>query len=104
MKRFKTMAALALSAAMAAGLLTGCSGGTKTEAAPGDKSVIKLGGLAPLTGNYAEYGKGFQIGFQKAIDEINEKGGINGHKLRIHRAMQWYLPTWQPTLLKMKVS
>ena len=39
MKRFKTMAALALSAAMAAGLLTGCSGGTKTEAAPGDKSV-----------------------------------------------------------------
>ena len=61
MKRFKTMAALALSAAMAAGLLTGCSGGTKTEAAPGDKSVIKLGGLAPLTGNYAEYRKGFQI-------------------------------------------
>ena len=83
MKRFKTMAALALSAAMAAGLLTGCSGGTKTEAAPGDKSVIKLGGLAPLTGNYAEYGKGFQIGFQKAIDEINEKGGINGHKFEI---------------------
>ena len=75
MKRFKTMAALALSAAMAAGLLT--------EAAPGDKSVIKLGGLAPLTGNYAEYGKGFQIGFQKAIDEINEKGGINGHKFEI---------------------
>ena len=83
MKRFKTMAALALSAAMAAGLLTGCSGGTKTEAAPGDRSVIKLGGLAPLTGNYAEYGKGFQIGFQKAIDEINEKGGINGHKFEI---------------------
>ena len=83
MKRFKTMAALSLSAAMAAGLLTGCSGGTKTEAAPGDKSVIKLGGLAPLTGNYAEYGKGFQIGFQKAIDEINEKGGINGHKFEI---------------------
>ena len=83
MKRFKTMAALALSAAMAAGLLTGCSGGTKTEAAPGYKSVIKLGGLAPLTGNYAEYGKGLPIGFQKAIDEINEKGGINGHKFEI---------------------
>ena len=45
--------------------------------------MIKLGGLAPLTGNYAEYGKGFQIGFQKAIDEINEKGGINGHKFEI---------------------
>ena len=26
------------------------------------EGTIKLGGLAPLTGNYAEYGKGFQIG------------------------------------------
>ena len=25
--------------------------------------TIKLGGLAPLTGNYAEYGKGFEIGW-----------------------------------------
>ena len=25
--------------------------------------TIKLGGLAPLTGSYAEYGKGFQIGW-----------------------------------------
>ena len=83
MKRFKSMAALALSAALAAGLLAGCSSttGAKTEA--GEKSTIKLGGLAPLTGNYAEYGKGFQIGFQKAIDEINAKGGVNGHKFEI---------------------
>lgn len=81
MKRLKKAAALAICAAMTAGLLAGCSGGTKTEA--GEKSTIKLGGLAPLTGNYAEYGKGFQIGFQKAIDEINAKGGVNGHKFEI---------------------
>jgi branched-chain amino acid transport system substrate-binding protein len=47
------------------------------------KGVIKLGGLAPLTGNYAEYGKGFQIGWQMAIDEINAAGGANGYMLEI---------------------
>lgn len=45
--------------------------------------VIKMGGLAPLTGTYTEYGKGFQIGFQMAIDEINAAGGINGHTFEI---------------------
>ncbi len=47
------------------------------------KGVIKLGGLAPLTGNYAEYGKGFQIAWQMAIDEINAAGGANGYLLEI---------------------
>ena len=46
-------------------------------------STIKLGGLAPLTGNYAEYGKGFRIGWEMAIEEINSSGGVNGHMLEI---------------------
>ncbi len=48
-----------------------------------EKGTIKLGGLAPLTGNYAEYGKGFQIAWQMAIDEINANGGANGYQLAI---------------------
>lgn len=79
MKKGKITVLLALGAALMAAVLTGCSG--ENKGADGD--VIKLGGLAPLTGNYAEYGKGFQIGFQKAIDEINAKGGVNGHKFEI---------------------
>ncbi|MDD3212882.1 MAG: ABC transporter substrate-binding protein [Eubacteriales bacterium] len=47
------------------------------------KGTIKLGGLAPLTGNYAEYGKGFQIAWQMAIDEINANGGAGGYQLAI---------------------
>ena len=47
------------------------------------KGTIKLGGLAPLTGNYAEYGMGFQIAWQMAIDEINANGGANGYMLSI---------------------
>ena len=42
------------------------------------EGTIKLGGLAPLTGNYAEYGKGFQIGWQMALDDIAAAGGIAG--------------------------
>ena len=44
--------------------------------------TIKLGGLAPLTGSYAEYGKGFQIGWEMALEDIGE-GGANGHTLEI---------------------
>ena len=47
------------------------------------EGTIKLGGLAPLTGNYAEYGMGFQIAWQMAIDEINAAGGVNGYMLSI---------------------
>lgn len=83
MRKLKAITAAALCAALAAGLLTGCGGDKKTGAAASGESVIKLGGLAPLTGNYAEYGKGFQVGFQMAIDEINAKGGVNGHKFEI---------------------
>lgn len=45
--------------------------------------VIKLGGLAPLTGTYSEYGIGFQIGFNMAIEEINAAGGVNGYTFEI---------------------
>lgn len=84
MKKFK-VTALAMSLVMAASLFTGCGSSSSSDSSGGkaEATTIKLGGLAPLTGNYAEYGKGFQIGFQKAIDEINEKGGVNGHKFEI---------------------
>ncbi|MDO4548235.1 MAG: ABC transporter substrate-binding protein [Clostridia bacterium] len=45
--------------------------------------VIRLGGLAPLTGTYTEYGIGFEIGFQMAVEEINAAGGINGHTFEV---------------------
>lgn len=77
MKRRKGLLIAAL-AGITAMALTACSGGGK-----GGEDTIKLGGLAPLTGNYAEYGKGFQIGWEMALNEINEKGGINGKKLEL---------------------
>lgn len=97
-----------LSMIMAASLLAGCSGsadkgsdagagttgagtantgatvtGDSAQSTGESKGVIKLGGLAPLTGNYAEYGKGFQVGFEMALEKINGEGGVNGYTFEI---------------------
>jgi len=45
--------------------------------AAGSGKTYKIGVLAPITGVNAEYGKGFQIGTQMAVDEINAKGDIH---------------------------
>lgn len=97
----KRVLALALSLVMAVSVLAGC-GSSKTEettkaaetkadaaeettaASTGEfKGTIKLGGVNPLTGQYAEYGQGFQVAVNKAIEEINAAGGANGYKLEI---------------------
>ena len=44
-----------------------------------DKIII--GGLAPLTGNVAQYGQAVDNAVKMAIEEINEKGGILGKKI-----------------------
>ena len=50
---------------------------------PAVAEVLHFGGLAPLTGNYAEYGKGFKYAWEKAIQEINDAGGVNGYTFDI---------------------
>ncbi len=44
---------------------------------------IRIGALVPLTGPFAQLGSNYPLGFQLAIDEINEKGGVLGAKLRL---------------------
>lgn len=56
---------------------------TDAKAPTPEKGVIKLGGLAPITGNFAEYGKGFKISFEAAVAEINAAGGVNGYMLEV---------------------
>ena len=76
----KKVIALALSAVLGLGCLAGCSGNSEPVAAG---STIKIGVLAPLTGTNAEYGKGFEVGTQMAVDRINAAGGINGRTLEL---------------------
>ncbi|MDD4983416.1 MAG: ABC transporter substrate-binding protein [Candidatus ainarchaeum sp.] len=44
----------------------------------GDKDVIKIGIIAPLTGDIASWGQNGLAGVELAVKEINDAGGING--------------------------
>ncbi len=81
MKKWKKLATAAMAAMLCASLLTGCGGEKKQAADAGD--TIKVGGAFELTGNVANYGKSIESGVKLAIDEINEKGGVNGKKLAL---------------------
>jgi branched-chain amino acid transport system substrate-binding protein len=55
-------------------LLTGCGGGTSNE--------IVIGHVAPLTGDIKTFGESTRNGFQLAIDEANQAGGLLGRPIR----------------------
>lgn len=46
-------------------------------------SVIKIGGIGPLTGSYANYGISVNNGAKIAVEEINANGGINGMQVEL---------------------
>ncbi len=48
-----------------------------------DEDTIKIGLSGPLTGDAAVYGLGVANAAQMAVDEINEKGGLNGIKFEL---------------------
>lgn len=87
-KGFKKLISLGLVAGMLVASLTGCGTkntndkeGTPTKApasseTTGEKKVLKVGAMGPLTGEAASYGISVKNGAQIAIDEINAAGGI----------------------------
>jgi branched-chain amino acid transport system substrate-binding protein len=64
-------------------LATGCGGGDSNEAATGDEGPIVFAVVGPLTGENAAYGTNLENGVRLAVDEINEKGGIDGREVEI---------------------
>ena len=89
-KRMKKIVAMLTVTALSMGLLAGCgdsaatteSTGTtetteSTESAPAaDGDTILIAGIAPLTGSLASWGEGAVNGYNLAIKEINEAGGV----------------------------
>ena len=51
-------------------------------AAPKKNAVLKIGGIAPLSGGVAVYGVECKNGIDLAVEEINAAGGINGQKIQ----------------------
>ncbi len=76
MKKFKRFASLLLSAAMVV-----CMVGCGNETPAGEDNTLLLGGIGPLTGQYASYGISTRNGTKIAVDEINAAGGVNGFTL-----------------------
>lgn len=74
MMKKRSIVSLALAAALMIVPMAGC---TKGE---GSGDTIKIGGLAPLTGEVSQYGKAVDNAIQLAVKAINEKGGILGGK------------------------
>jgi urea transport system substrate-binding protein len=45
--------------------------------------AIRIGVISPLTGAWTVYGAAHMAGFELAVEEINEAGGVNGRPLEI---------------------
>ena len=65
--------------------LTACSKDeTQSTGSTGaDGSTLVIGGIGPLTGQYANYGIHNRNGVALAVKEINEAGGVNGFQLKL---------------------
>jgi branched-chain amino acid transport system substrate-binding protein len=77
---------LASASVLAALALAACSStGSPSTANAGSvkNSPVYFGVSAAETGQYAQYGQQFQEGFTLAADQINAKGGINGHPVEL---------------------
>lgn len=82
MKKMRILTLLS-AAAIATALMAGCTkeSGKGGESVTKDKETIKIGGLAPLTGDVSQYGIAVDNGVQMAVADINKNGGILGKQI-----------------------
>ncbi len=73
----KKFFAMMMAIVMCVACMTACSA-PAGSANTGDGSTITIGGVGPLTGDYANYGISVRNGMAQAVEEINANGGING--------------------------
>ncbi|GAA4161542.1 ABC transporter substrate-binding protein [Gryllotalpicola daejeonensis] len=77
-------AGVASVAALAAVSLAACAGNTSSgDSGSGKKSTVYFGVSAAETGQYAQYGQQFKEAFDLAVEQVNAKGGINGHPVAL---------------------
>jgi urea transport system substrate-binding protein len=77
--RRAALKALGVSTALAATSVAGPAIVRRVRAA----DPIRVGVISPLTGAWTVYGRAHSAGFQMAVDEINEKGGVLGRPLEV---------------------
>ena len=79
----KKTLAFVMAVLMVMGLMAGCgSAPAASTQAPAEAGSFYFGGVGPITGDAAIYGKAVMNGCQIAVDEINAAGGINGAQVQ----------------------
>ena len=63
--------------------MTACGGEKTPTPNQHETETIRIGGIGPLSGGYANYGFSVKNGAQLAVDEINAAGGINGKQVEL---------------------
>lgn len=63
--------------------MTACGGENPPTPSQDETETIRIGGIGPLSGGYANYGFSVKNGAQLAVDEINAAGGINGKQVEL---------------------
>ena len=88
MKAFRKISTLALACLMVVMSVAGLVSCGNSNAWPVDEATglteLYIGGIGPLTGDYANYGVSVKQGAELAADEINAAGGVNGFKLVVN--------------------
>jgi len=71
-------------AALVAVSLAACGGSSSASSGgSGKKSTVYFGVSSATTGQYAAYGEQFKEAFDLAVEQVNAKGGINGHPVAL---------------------
>lgn len=90
-RKIRSMTTMLAATALSVGMLTGCgetaatndaatasNSSSDSAADAGDyEGTIQIAGIAPLTGSLASWGEGAVNGYNLAISEVNEAGGVS---------------------------
>ncbi len=76
----KRVLSMLLSAALLVCSLAGCQSESASSGSGDTGDTVKIGGLAPLTGDVSQYGTAVDNAIKLKVEEINEAGGILGGK------------------------
>ena len=82
MSSFRRGTTIAAAAALVFGL-TACSTPAAETGAAVDEEPVRLGIALPQTGDQAQYGEYFEQGFELALAQLNEAGGIDGRQVEL---------------------
>lgn len=85
MKKFTRIVATLLVVVMATLMFAACNKQEGRAPVKNDDGTytVKLGGIGPTTGPYANYGNSVKQGAQLAVDQINAAGGFDGVKFEL---------------------